>query len=160
MLADLVEEQAPAVGPLEHAAVALARPRERAGLMPEQRALDQLGWQGAAVDRDQGPLPAGRQPMQALGQQLLAGARLAGEQHRRIEAGDRLEPRERLLHRRAAGDERAPRLRLAPLIAELAVLRVGPTRQLGHALRHLLPAQEHADIAANARFFAERRARA
>src|SRR5688500_8503810 len=49
-LADLVEEEGAAGGGLEGAAARLIRTGERTALVPEELALHELGWDGAAVD--------------------------------------------------------------------------------------------------------------
>src|SRR6188474_3448830 len=54
-LADLVEEERAAVGQLEPAALALGRAGERALLVAEQLALEQLLAQRGAVDRHERP---------------------------------------------------------------------------------------------------------
>ena len=54
---------------------------ERAALVAEQLALDQLGGNRRAVDLDERPRRERALAVDVRGQQLLAGARFAGEQH-------------------------------------------------------------------------------
>ena len=74
--------------------------------MPEQRAFDEFPGNCREVDRDERPLAAVRFGMDAARQHLLAGAALAGDQHRRVEPRDLLHQAHHGLHRRTgAGDE-------------------------------------------------------
>ena len=82
-VADLVEKDRAAVGQLELAAPQRRRAGERALLVAEQLALDQLGRNGGAVDLDERP---GRERALAVDvrrQQLLARPRLARRAARR-----------------------------------------------------------------------------
>ena len=58
---------------------------ECAGLVAEQFRLDQGLGQSGAIHDDQRPVPARGQMMQAFGDQLLAGAALADDEHRPVE---------------------------------------------------------------------------
>src|SRR5262249_1106751 len=90
-LADLVEEDRAAVGQLEAALAAGEGAAESALLVAEQLALDQAGGQGGAVDFDErvAPAPAwGTGGVDGAGDQLLARARLAGDEHRGVGGGD------------------------------------------------------------------------
>ena len=82
---ELVEEERAAIGFLEAARPRLGGAGEGAGLVAEQFRLDQSLGQGRAVHDDQRPVPAGGQVVQALGDQLLAGAALADDEHRPVE---------------------------------------------------------------------------
>jgi hypothetical protein len=84
-LAQLVEEDGAALGGLEDAAALLGGARERALLVAEQRGLDQLARDGAAVDGDElaGATTGG---VDRAGQELLAGAGLALDQDRHVPA--------------------------------------------------------------------------
>jgi hypothetical protein len=99
---ELVEEQGAAVGFLEPALPRLGGAGEGAGFVPEQLRLDQRLGQGRAIESDERAVPAARQMVQALGDQLLAGAALADHQHRAVErrgaagALDRVEKGSRL----------------------------------------------------------------
>src|SRR6267378_1045896 len=80
-LADLVEENRAAVGDLEASQSAFERARERALQVPEELALHQTRRDRAAVYLDQGPATAGALCVDGARDQLLASARLAGDQH-------------------------------------------------------------------------------
>ena len=71
-VADLVEEESPAVGSLELPATLLGRSRERAGLVSEKLALDEALGHGRAVELLERPLGAGRAGMNRRRDQLLA----------------------------------------------------------------------------------------
>ena len=110
-VADLVEEQGAAVGLLEAAEVAPLRAGERAGLVAEQLAFQQFGRDRRGVERDERLCGARRFAVQRARDQFLAGAGLAGDQHRQRrlrEAADRAEQRRaspacrRPAHRRRA----------------------------------------------------------
>ena len=83
-LADLVEEERAAVGQLDEPGLGADRAGERALLVAEQLGLEHLARQGAAVDRHEGPLGARRALVDGARHQLLAGAALAEDQHRRV----------------------------------------------------------------------------
>ena len=74
-LADLVEEQRAAVRLLEGAAPIGHRAGERAADVAEQRRLDLLVGDGAAVEDDEGAVLARAVAVNLLGEQLLAGSR-------------------------------------------------------------------------------------
>jgi hypothetical protein len=86
-LADLVEEDRPAVGLLEVARAAL----DGAGVGPllgaEQLALDEALGDGPAVDHDHPPVATRRQLVDGVGDELLADAALAFEQHGDVHGG-------------------------------------------------------------------------
>src|SRR5438045_3618064 len=111
-LADLVEEQRPAVGDLEQPALGRLRVGEGAALVAEQLALEERLGERRAVQLDEGLLAAaGGLGVQEPRDDLLARAALALQQDRRGGAArDRPQPVERLAHGRAAGlEERARR---------------------------------------------------
>ena len=115
-LADLVEEHRAAVGHLEQAALLLARIGERAALVTEQLAFEQRLGQRRAGDVHERPGRAIARVVQDLRGEILAGAALAGQQHRRRRAcRDLLEQCFQLRDRRAVADDavEAVRLRLA-----------------------------------------------
>ena len=99
-LADLVEEQRAAVGRLELALLVRDRAGERALDVAEQLALEQVLGDRAAVDRDERLAGARRAVVDLARDQLLAGAGLAGDQHRDVGRRDLLDLAEHLLHRR------------------------------------------------------------
>jgi hypothetical protein len=89
-IADLVEEEGPAAG-IAHISELVA---PRAGECPldvaEELALEQRLGQAAAVDGDERP-GAARERVDGAGQHLLAGARLAEEEHRERQRRDAAE---------------------------------------------------------------------
>ena len=104
-VADLVEEERAAVALLELADPLAVGPGERALLVAEQLALQQALRDGRAVDRQErlvGPLAV---LVDGPGDQLLAGAALAEDQHRHVLRGDPADRLVHLLHRRAAADQ-------------------------------------------------------
>ena len=72
--------------------------------MPEQLRFEQALWQARAVDRHHRPTASMAGPMQRLGNQLLAGSRLAEQQHRCLRGSDTIDQREHALKRRRAPD--------------------------------------------------------
>ena len=82
-LADLVEEQRAAVGEREPAVLARHRAGERAALVTEQLALEQRLGERRAVQLDERAVRARRPLVDRVGDELLAGAALAGDQHGR-----------------------------------------------------------------------------
>ena len=74
-------------------------------LVAEQLALQQVLRDGGAVDRDEGPRRRGAQVVQRAGEQLLAGAALAQQQHADI-------GRRHLLDRPAEREHRSELVRM------------------------------------------------
>src|SRR5262249_20332606 len=89
-LADLVEKDRPAVGQLETADAPFRRAGESPAFVAEQLALDQPGGQRRTVHLDERPrlTPAAR--VNGPGDELLAGAGFAEDEHRRV--GVRYQP--------------------------------------------------------------------
>ena len=85
---DLVQEQRAAVGLLEAAGAAAGSPGERPRLVAEQFGVEQRFGQRRAVQLDQPFAPPARQEMQAGGDQFLARAALADDQHRPLKGRD------------------------------------------------------------------------
>ncbi len=102
----------------EHAGAIGARVGEGAALVAEQLALEQRVGDGGAVDRDEGALGARRVEVQRARHQLLAGARLAGDEHVRGRAGEAPHQREDVLHDRRASDDVLEAIRARDLAAE------------------------------------------
>ncbi len=139
-LADLVEEQRAAVGGGEQPGAIAHRAGERAAHVAEQLALEQRVGDRADVDADERPLVARRQVVQRARHHLLAGARLAGDQHRRLRRGDLAQELEQPLHRRRLADH---------AIEAEAPLELGPELEVVAHQRALLEgARDHdADLA-------------
>src|SRR5690606_15169169 len=109
-LADLVEEDGPAVGLLELADVAAVRTGERALLVAEELALHELLRDGRAVDDDERAGPARARPrlrveVDGAGDELLARPALALDGDREVAAQGLLDEAVDLLHRRAVADD-------------------------------------------------------
>src|SRR5712692_11158065 len=79
--ADLVEEDGTAVSQLELAELARVGAGEGAALVAEQLRFDQRVGNGRHVDGDEGLVAPRAAPMDGPGDQLLAGAALAGDEH-------------------------------------------------------------------------------
>ena len=99
------------------------RAGERAALVAEQLALDQLARDRRHVDRDERTGPAFAVIVQRAGDQFLAGARLAVDHHRQVGGGEPGDGPVDLLHRRAAADQRQAFVRIARLRRAGARLR-------------------------------------
>ena len=115
-LADLVEEQGAAVGRLEAARLVADGAGEGAAHVAEQLRLEQVLGDGAAVDGDERALGARRAAVELARDQLLAGAGLAGDEHRDVGGRDLLDLAEDLLHARrtSRGSRRSGSARCAP----------------------------------------------
>ena len=98
----------------------------------EQLGLEEGLGDGAAVDRDERALRARRAAVDLPRDDLLAGAGLAGDEHRDVGRRDLLDPPVDLAHRRARADELAVLLRLDRLLQRdvLAPQRVEQHRVL------------------------------
>src|SRR5690606_10351799 len=83
-LRHLVQEQSTAVGGPEHTEVILHGPRERAAHVTEELTLEQAAGDRRAVDGREGAVTAGRSLVEGPRHELLAGPRLAADQHGRI----------------------------------------------------------------------------
>ena len=94
---------------------------ERALLVAEELALEQLLGNGRAVDGLEARLGAAAQVVHGPCEQFLAGAALAEDQHRRVGRRHLLDHATHLLHRLVAGDEAGERCARA-CIAQLLVL--------------------------------------
>ncbi len=113
-LADLVQEQRAAVRLLERALVRADRAGERALLVAEQLALDELLADRRAVHRDERALGARAAGVDGAGDQLLAGARLAENRHRRGRGRHALDELDEHPHRRSMAHQTLPGRRRRP----------------------------------------------
>ena len=104
-VADLVEEQRAAVGQLEAADLVAVGAGERALDVAEQLAFQQARRQGGAVDLDERLAGPRAVVVDAPGQQFLAGAALAAEQHGGSAGGHLADQLQQLPHRRAGADD-------------------------------------------------------
>ena len=96
---DLVEEERAAVGELEAADAIGLGVGERAADVSEQLALEDAFGESAGVDRDERPVGARRSRVQPAGDDFLAGAVLAGDEHVGVGRRDLLEQAADGLHR-------------------------------------------------------------
>src|SRR5882672_5098760 len=87
-LRDLVEEEGTAVRELEEAAAIVRRAGERALLVTEQLALEQVLRQGGAVLRDEEAIAPSGSIVERRGDELLSAPRLAFDEHRDAGVGD------------------------------------------------------------------------
>src|SRR5262249_12294277 len=124
--AHLVEEDGAALGQLETADAAGDGAGEGALLVAEQLALDQAGRQGGAVDLDEGAVLATARRVDGAGDQLLAGARLAGEQHRGVGRRYAAHGVEDGQQRRAAADDLVEVVDRLDLFLKILVLLLQP----------------------------------
>ena len=99
-VADLVKEQRAALGLLETAAAHVLGAGEGAALVAEQFGLQQLLRDRRGVDGDERPTRSRAVAVQRARHQFLAGARLAGDHHRRVGLRQAADRAEHLLHRR------------------------------------------------------------
>ena len=119
-LADLVEEDRALVGGLEPALAHRHRAGEGALLVAEQLGLEQRLRQGGTGDLHERMRVALACPMQRLRHQLLAGARLAGDEDGRVGGGHLPDELEDLHHRLRGADDS---LALGGALAELQAQR-------------------------------------
>src|SRR5690242_17196862 len=78
---DFVEEDRAAAGEREATPPRLVRPGEGAADVAEQLTLEQCAWQRRAVDGDERLIRRSRVSMDRPGDELLAGAALAANEH-------------------------------------------------------------------------------
>jgi hypothetical protein len=104
-LPHLVEEEGAAVGALEVAVALAVRAGVGAADGAEQLGRREGGRDRRHVDREVGPRAARTALVQGAGDQLLAGAGLAAQEHRHVEAGDALDLAAQDDHGRALADE-------------------------------------------------------
>ena len=112
-LAELVEEDGAAVGLLEHAGARSDCAGERAALVPEELALGERRRDGAAIEHDERAVRARARLVHRLGDELLAGSRLALDEQRYV---------------RRARCVRGPRRARASTASARAGLRSDPSR--------------------------------
>src|SRR5215204_1081343 len=127
-LGDFVEEQRSAMRQLEDPGAPIVRAGERAFLVAEDFALEQRLGNRRAVDRDERERGARTELVDRLGHELLAGTRLAPDQHRRARRGRLFDDAVNAADARAVADDPAE----ASLLAQLPP-------QLLHLAQRLLP---------------------
>ncbi len=121
-VADLVEEQRPAVGELEPPELLLDRTGERALLVAEQLALEQRLGQRGAVDLDERAVRAPAQAVDRARDQLLARAGLARDEHGRVGRRNALDQLQNRNERTAAADDFLEIVNRLDLLKEVRVL--------------------------------------
>ena len=128
-LADLVEKERRAVRDLEAPGLARQGPGVGALLPPEQLALHQPGRQRGAVDLDHQLAPAGAEPVDGLGDELLAGAGLAAHEYRGIRGRHLLHQAQELPDGGALPGDLAVRVDHPDLGLEVVAFRLEPVLQ-------------------------------
>src|SRR5207237_2045369 len=125
-VADLVEEEAAAVGHLELAFPRPDRAGEGALLVPEELALDQLPREGGAVPLDERLGAPGAVVVERIGHELLARAARPPDEDRQVGVGHLADHVEHALHGRALADHVLEAVRVRDLLLEQA--EVAPER--------------------------------
>lgn len=97
-LRDFIEQKGAAVCSFEQAKMLRDGSRECAAFVPEQRALHQLRGNRSAVHGHERACSSWALVVEGAGEHLLAGACLAGDQHRYCEATDSVHSLQELLH--------------------------------------------------------------
>ena len=110
-VADLVQEQGAAVGGLEEAGAVAIGAGEGALAVTEEFGFEHVLGNGGAVDRHEGTLGTVAGVVDGAGQQLIAGAALALDEHAHVAAGNAPRLLQELLHGAALADDR-----LAPAV--------------------------------------------
>ena len=128
-LADLVEEDRAAVGQLEATLAPLQGPGERALLVTEQLRRDERRRNRRAIHGDESPGGAWRSLVDRPGDELLARAGLAGDQHGRIRRRHLGHVRQNRPKRRRDADDLLEHGGLVDLLTEDDVLALQPIRQ-------------------------------
>ena len=126
-VADFVQKQRAAVGVFEFALPIGRRIGERAANVAEQLALQNVLAQRRTIERHERPLLPRAVLMNRLGDQLLAGARVALDQHGGVGRRDPLQPRDHVVHLRAVADDA---LEAEPLVEPAMQLGVRPPQIL------------------------------
>ena len=103
-LADFVEEEGAFPGGADEAEVVAVGAGEGAAAVAEELAFEQVAGDGGAVEGDEGLLRAVREFVDGAGEDLLAGAALAGDQDVDVGLGDLASVVHQLAH--VAGDEK------------------------------------------------------
>ncbi len=104
---------------LELADLAADGAGERAALVAEELALENVRRDRAAVDRQEALVAPRAREMQRVGDQLLAGAALADDEHRRLGRRHQAHLLEEHLHLRRAADDALEPETLVELLVEL-----------------------------------------
>ena len=108
-LADLIEEERAAVGGFEAAGAVFDRAGEGAFDVAEELALVKLAGDGGAVDADERALGAAAETVDFAGDEFLAGAGFAEDEHGGVGGRDQLDLAEQLLDGRAVWPMMSPK---------------------------------------------------
>ena len=164
-IADFVEEDRAAVGNLEAAPAIGARVGEGPADVAEHLALEERGRDAAEVHLDERTAPAPAVAVDRFGDELLAGAALAGDEHGRVGQGHAAGELEDPEQPRVAADHLAEVVARIQLFAGeqrvLAgpVVRHGQPERCGDALEELLVRPRLGDEVGRARLHALHRQR-
>jgi hypothetical protein len=104
-IGQFVEKHRPTVGQGEQPRPGLGGPGEHSACVPEQLALDQVRLEGGQMLGQKRPITARVVTMDGSGDQFLAGAALAGDEHASVARGHQGDALEHHLHDRAAADD-------------------------------------------------------
>ena len=151
-VADLVQENGAPFGQLELPRLSLlAGPGEGAALVAEQLGLGKLGRYGGAVHLDQRLLAPAGGVVYGLGEQFLASAALAGDEHGGVAARDLQHLRLQLGDALVLADDAAKRVagavdlvQLVLVIAQLHVDAVQLLHDVGQLVQILVDLHHHA----------------
>ena len=129
-LADFVQEQRAAVGLLEAPGPLRGGAGKGPALVAEELALHQILRDRGRVDGDEGLLRPRAVRVQRPRHQLLAGAGLAGDQHRDLRLGQAADGAKHLLHGRRLADDLRRGDRLGRRGGPVPARQLGPLHQL------------------------------
>jgi hypothetical protein len=138
-LTDLVEKQGSPVGELESAGAIPVRPCERTSHMSEELALEKLLRNRRAVHLDERSVGTPAPSMNRTGDQLLADAGLAPDEHGGGRARHALDEGQDVLQRVAAPDEFTELIFLSNLFAEIVAFALDLGLETGDLVEGLLP---------------------
>ena len=110
-------------------------------LVAEQLRVDQLVGDRAAIDADERPLGTRRAVVDCAGDQLLARARLAEDEHGHVGAGDQLDALHDGLQPRLGADDHVAELVASQAVQQRAFLGFRRLAQGGHFAEAMMVAQ-------------------
>ena len=132
---EFVEEHGAAVGEREQARrAACSAPVNAPSDVAEQFALDEVRVQRRDVDGQERLAAPRAVGVDRAGDEFLAGAALAGDEHARVGRGDQRDPLEDGLHRRAAADDRV-RVTASIVLSSARALAPGSPGRVRRPLR-------------------------
>src|SRR5262249_21386344 len=122
-LANLVEKDGPVVGQLESPDSISQRPREGSLHVTKEFALEELAWNGGTVNRDQGAIASRASLGNGACHQLLASARLPGNQNRGVGRGYDVDLLQHFVKRRALSHDLPESQPFLHLLVQIGVLQ-------------------------------------